>query len=222
MVDATSFILLMDLVGTIAFAVSGAVMAIRKGMDLFGVNILAVVTATGGGMFRDILIGKLPPVMFRDPMYVLISAITANVVFLYFYYISLHHPKVPEHAAKVYEFLLFLFDALGLGAFTVDGVYAGVQTAYSDNLFLLVVLGVMTGVGGGVLRDVLALELPFVLVRHVYASAAVAGAIVMAVMIRLGLNHNLAIFAGFALTLLIRCLARHYRWNLPKIRGSGD
>ncbi|MBR1892996.1 MAG: TRIC cation channel family protein, partial [Lachnospiraceae bacterium] len=91
MLDSTSFIIIMDLIGTIAFAVSGAMVAVRKKMDIFGVNILAVVTATGGGVIRDLLIGRTPPMMFHNPFYVMLSAITANIVFVFIAVKHSHH-----------------------------------------------------------------------------------------------------------------------------------
>ena len=114
--------ILMDITGTIAFAVSGALVAIHHKMDIFGVNILAVVTATGGGMIRDIIIGTLPPVMFRDSLYVLVAAIMANITFVYLYF---HKKAASETVTKFYEQLYFWFDTLGLAAFTADGVVAG-------------------------------------------------------------------------------------------------
>lgn len=208
----------MDVIGTVAFAVSGAVLAIRKQMDLFGVNILAIVTATGGGLFRDLLIGKTVPVMFRNPMYVLFAAVTANLVFLFFLYQRKRHMVIPDRAVKIYEGSLLIFDTLGLAAFTVDGVYAGAQTPYGTNLFLIVFLGVITGVGGGMIRDVLAMEMPAVFVKHVYASASIVGALAMGILLKAGSGENTAIMTGFVLTMMIRFLAAKYRWNLPKIR----
>ena len=118
------FIPLMDLIGTIAFALSGAVLAIGRDMDIFGVNILAIVTATGGGMIRDTLIGKFPPVMFRNPFYVLISSITANCCFVFFFIKARRKVAIPDNMVKVYAKVFFWFDTLGLAAFSVDGVYA--------------------------------------------------------------------------------------------------
>lgn len=210
---ALSFIFIMDIIGTIAFAISGAMVAIEKRMDIFGVNILAITTATGGGVIRDLLIGRTPPVMFSNPMYVFIAIITANVVFgvLYFY-----RKRIGKGFVSVYEKILFWCDALGLAAFTVDGVDAGMQTGYADNWFLLVFLGTMTGVGGGVIRDMMASQMPYIFVKHIYACASILGALA-AVLLWNVCGQNMAMMIGFVITLTIRALAAHYKWNLPRI-----
>lgn len=210
---ALSFIFIMDIIGTIAFAISGAMVAIKKKMDIFGVNILAITTATGGGVIRDLLIGRTPPVMFSNPLYVFIAMLTANIVFVALYF---SHKHVDESFGPVYERLLFWCDALGLAAFSVDGVNAGMQTEYADNLFLLVFLGTVTGVGGGVVRDMMASQMPYIFVKHIYACASLLGALVTAVLWNV-CGQNAALLIGFTVTIIIRALAAHYRWNLPRI-----
>lgn len=210
-----SFIVIMDIVGTIAFAISGAMVAIQKKMDIFGVNILAVTTATGGGVFRDLLIGQNPPVMFRNPLYVFIAVLTANIVFLVVYFSRKRSAK-NKNVFAFYELMLFWCDTLGLAAFSVDGVNAGVQAGYERNLFLLVFLGTVTGVGGGVVRDIMANEMPYIFVKHIYASASLLGALLAALLWSV-LGQQAAMLTGFAVTIIIRTLARHYKWNLPKL-----
>ena len=170
-----SMLFLFDLIGTIAFAISGAFVGIRKGMDIFGVNVLAVTTACGGGLMRDLIIGSIPPQMFRNPFFVMVAIVVANVVFLLMYL----HRHMPRKVAPLYDKLLFWFDSLGLAAFTVDGVMAGIAMGYGDNEFLICFLGFMTAVGGGALRDVLAGQTPDIFRKHVYAVAAIAGAVLM-------------------------------------------
>lgn len=208
-----SFVFVMDVIGTVAFAISGAVVAIRKRMDIFGVCILALATATGGGAIRDLLIGKTPPMMFRNPIYVLISVVTACIVFLFMYFQKKEQGK---RMAAFYEKVLFLCDSLGLAAFTVDGVHAGMLFAGYKNLFLVVFLGVITGVGGGILRDVFAQELPMIFVKQVYACASILGGIATGVLWSL-IGQNNAMMAGFVVTLLVRVFAAHFRWDLPKV-----
>lgn len=210
-----SFIMVMDIIGTIAFAVAGAMTAIQKKMDIFGVIILSVTTATGGGVFRDLLIGQNPPVMFSNPIYVFIAAGTAVAVFLTVY-LNRKCGKRPEHMPAFYELLLFWCDTLGLAAFSVDGVSTGVNAGHGSNLFLLVFLGVVTGVGGGVVRDIMANEMPYIFVKHIYASASLLGAFLTAFLWPL-IGQNGAMAVGFCVTIIIRGLARHYRWNLPKL-----
>ena len=210
-----SFIMIMDIIGTIAFAISGAMVAIQRRMDLFGVNILAITTATGGGVIRDLIIGQNPPVMFQNPLYVFIAILTANIVFLIVYF-SRKYRKNDAHVYALYEVVLFWCDALGLAAFSVDGVNAGAAAGYERNLFLLVFLGVVTGVGGGVIRDILANETPYIFVKHVYASASLLGALLATVLWTYA-GQEIAMLCGFVTVLSIRVLARHYKWNLPKL-----
>lgn len=205
---------LFDLIGTIAFAISGAFVGIRKEMDIFGVNVLAITTACGGGLMRDLIIGQIPPRMFLNPFYVVVAVAVANIVFLLMY---LHH-HMPKRAIPVYGQMLFWFDTLGLAAFTVDGVMVGVEAGYYDNGFLLCFLGFMTAVGGGALRDVLADQTPDIFREHIYALAAIAGAILMTILFRLTGSQKTAMIGGFLMVLLLRNLAAHFHWNLPKVK----
>ena len=205
-------VILFDLIGTIAFAISGALVGVNRRMDLFGIIVLAVCTACGGGMIRDITVGNIPPSMFRNPLYVGIAAGVAVVVFILFY----RHAKMPRRMAPVYDKMLFWFDTLGLAAFTVDGIMVGIGCGYGDNAFLLVFLGFLTAVGGGTLRDVLAGRIPDIFLKHVYAVAAIAGGTTM--ILTRGLGERTAMILGFSLVITLRCLAAHYRWNLPRIR----
>lgn len=211
-----SFILIMDIIGTIAFAVSGALIAISKEMDIFGVNILALTTATGGGIIRDLLIGEIPPIMFQNPIYVLIAVITANIVFLILYF---NKRKVSSTFIRFYETILFWFDTLGLAAFTVDGVSAGFNSGVKTSLFLVSFLGVLTGIGGGIMRDVMAREMPSVFVKKVYACASIAGAVAVGILWKKA-GPDQAMLIGFVLIIVIRCLAAHFRWDLPRIRQN--
>lgn len=204
-----------DLIGTIAFAISGAFVGIRKEMDIFGVNVLAITTACGGGLMRDLIIGHVPPRMFENPFYVLVAAIVANVVFLLMFL----HSHMPRRVAPVYDRMLFWFDTLGLAAFTVDGVIVGVDAGFYDNTFLIIFLGFMTGVGGGALRDILANQTPDIFLKHIYAVASIAGGILMAILFYATDSQRTAMVGGFLLVLILRVLAAHYRWNLPKVSG---
>ena len=213
-----SLLFLFDLIGTIAFAISGAFVGIRKGMDIFGVNVLAVTTACGGGLMRDLIIGSIPPQMFCNPFFVMVAIVVANVVFLLMYL----HRHMPRKVAPLYDKLLFWFDSLGLAAFTVDGVMAGIAMGYGDNEFLICFLGFMTAVGGGALRDVLAGQTPDIFRKHVYAVAAIAGAVLMVALLRLFGSEQIAMLGGFLLVPVLRFLAAHFRWNLPKVKMDED
>ena len=209
-----SLLFYFDLIGTIAFSISGAFVAIRKGMDIFGVNVLAVTTACGGGLMRDLIIGSIPPQMFRNPFFVVVAVIVANVVFLLMYL----HRHMPRKAHQIYDQMLFWFDTLGLAAFMVDGVMAGIALGHGDNAFLLCFLGFITAVGGGALRDVLAGQMPDIFRKHIYAVAAIAGAVLMVLIMRLFDSQRTAMISGFLLVLVLRKLAAHFLWNLPKVK----
>ena len=210
---ARDFIYVMDLLGTCAFAISGAMTAIQQGLDLFGIMILALTTATGGGFIRDLTIGNLPPVVFRDPVYIILSFATAGVVFVVLKFQSrrLHL----ERLKVLYEKALLISDSLGLAAFTIDGVSAGHALA-DTNIYLSVFLGVITGIGGGILRDLFAGKKPYVFVRHVYALASIVGAVADYILPRF-VGASPAMMISFGIILLIRYLAAHYRWDLPRI-----
>lgn len=194
---------ILEIIGTIAFAVSGAVVGIRKKMDILGVVTLGIITAVGGGILRDIIIGVVPPTAFRDPIYALIAIATGIIAFLPFIRkrINLDH------------FIWILADSIGLGAFTMIGVSTGAAT---DNLFLQVFLGVLTGVGGGVIRDICSGDIPMIFVRHFYACPCIIGAVACAVLNRY--DPDLAIVSGFAIIFILRLLAAKFRWHLPKAK----
>ena len=202
-----TFIFIIEIIGTMAFAVSGALTAMRKNMDIFGVIILAMTTAVGGGILRDLILGIQPPGTFGHPIYGIVATVTAIVLFF---------PAVRRLLGRnqaIYHWIMLVMDSLGLGIFTVIGI----QTAYgagNKNVFLLVFVGVVTGVGGGVIRDVLAGDTPYIFVKHIYACASIAGAILYIVL--RPVNHRLAIICGAALVLLIRLLAAKFRWSLPR------
>ena len=210
------FMLIMDIIGTVAFAVSGAMTGIRKKMDIFGVNILALLTATGGGIIRDLVTGTTPPAAFKNPFVVIIAAIAANITFIFVYWKHKSKKDFSEKTKLVYDKLFFWFDTVGLAAFTADGVHTGLLGAHASNAFLVIFLGVVTGVGGGVLRDVLSLEMPFIFVKHIYACASIIGAAIVYVVYSLSGSAEAAMLSGFFFVCVIRYCAAHYGWNLPK------
>ena len=208
-------IFIMEIIGTIAFASSGALTAFKQDMDIFWVNVLAVITSVGGGIIRDLIIGNTPPVTFQKPIYAIVAMITCNLLFLAFYF----NGSLLENKFMItYERIMLILDAIGLGIFTVVGVSAGMNTHYENNLFLVVFLGVITGVGGGVIRDMLAIQKPYILVRHVYACASILGAIICALLWPAG--EIISMFAGASVVLIIRLMAMTFKWNLPKLRTS--
>lgn len=209
------FILILELAGTAAFALSGAMLALKKNMDLFGVCVMGLTTACGGGVVRDILLGALPPVMFRQPVY----ALTALGVSLVAFLPAVRKVLTANHRAYVATILFA--DSAGLGIFTCcAGVASAVNAGYGDNFFFSVFLGTVTGVGGGVMRDVMAGMPPYIFVKHVYACAALAGAMLCAALWAPA-GSTAAMLAGSLLVFLLRLLAAHFRWNFPR-PGAGS
>ncbi len=205
-------IFIMEIIGTIAFASSGAMLAVQKEMDLFGVCVLGVTTAVGGGLIRDLILGIIPPGMFRRPVYTLV-AVTVCVLLFFLLYVKRNLWK--GRFGIAYDKVMLIFDAVGLGIFTVVGINTAWNVGYSQR-FLLVFVGVITGVGGGLIRDMMAEVKPYILTKHIYACASIAGAVVC-VLSRQRLGQLGAMVTGAAVVILIRFLAAHYRWNLPRI-----
>ena len=205
---------ILDFIGVIAFSISGALVGVRKKMDYLGVCIMGIITAVGGGAIRDITIGRTPPAMFSSPVFVGVAFVVANIVFFFMYtHANLRsRPKV----SHFFEEAMFWFDTVGLAAFTTDGVLVGMNLT-SGGLFLCSFLGVITGVGGGILRDLLAMEVPAIFKKHVYAMASIAGSIVTCLLWRV-IPPVAAVSVGMALIFLIRVLAKHFEWNLLRIK----
>lgn len=201
-----------EALGTAAFAVSGAMVAIDKGTDIFGVLLMAVFTALGGGTLRDVLIGHFPPRMFTNFHYVLLSCICAVTVFI----IARIFKERYIERERLIEQVNNVFDAIGLGIFAVSGARIGMEAGFADNIFLTTFLGTTTAIGGGMLRDVLLQEMPFVLKKRVYAVAAIVGALGYALLMRMGMNSVMAYALGMMATTAVRILATVFRWNLPK------
>lgn len=205
-----TFLHILEMIGTIAFAVSGAMTGIRKHLDLFGVAFLGIVTAVGGGILRDVMIGATPPGCFRNPVYLEVAAVTALLFFVPF----LRHPLVRRQVQ--FDRMLFAMDSLGLAVFTVTGVLAGLESNPDASPVLLLTVGMLTATGGGVLRDVMAGDTPLIFVKHIYASASLAGALLFVVLNAMRLPVQASGILAAAAVFIIRCLAAHFRWNFPK------
>ena len=201
----------LELIGTIAFAISGAVVGIQKKMDVFGVSILAMTTAVGGGIIRDIILNVTPPAAFRRPVFAL-SAIAVGIIVFTLYRFHLEMEKL-----SFYDALLGVMDAIGLGLFTVIGVEAAYVHVADSNAYLAVFVGVVTGVGGGVMRDIFAGNTPAVFTKHFYACASLIGAIGCALSWS-RIDPVFSMLFGAITIVVLRNLASHYRWSLPKIK----
>lgn len=206
-------IYVLELLGTVAFAVSGALVAIGKGTDLFGVTFIGVTTAVGGGILRDLFIGVVPPMAFRHYEYVAVSAATALLIFAFAYH-RIEHYKNGKALIERYN---LAFDAVGLGVFTAIGINAGIAAGHGENPFLVIFLGMLTGIGGGILRDTLVREIPLVLTKQVYAVASMAGGILYYLLYLAGVDRIVCALAGIGLVFLLRMTSARFRWHLPRI-----
>ena len=203
----------LEIIGAAAFAVSGAMAALEHEADIFGVIFLAVITALGGGVIRDLLLGVTPPKMFVSYVYLAVAAVAALVVFADAY---IRREKYRKHRDKL-DSINNMFDAVGLAVFTVSGMNTAMQQ--SDNVLLILVLGMSTGVGGGMLRDMMVNKMPKVLRKRVYAVASLLGGGVYYGLFALGVHETIAAVSGMALIIALRVLATVYKWNLPAIRS---
>lgn len=212
-IDKVFFIF--EIIGTVAFAITGVITAIEKKLDTFGAVVLGTVTAVGGGMVRDILLGYLPPAAFRHPVYTVTAIATSLAVFIIAYFFG---KRIKLHF-NVYSQIINVFDAIGLAVFTVAGINSAAACGFGENSFLSIFVGMMTGVGGGVMRDMMAGGVPTILRKKVYALAAGIGALIYQLLV----EHNtcpqgLAILAGAGSIIVIRLSATVFKWNLPTLK----
>ncbi|MBQ8696538.1 MAG: trimeric intracellular cation channel family protein [Clostridia bacterium] len=208
---------IMEWIGTVAFSVSGVLVAVGCSLDLFGVIIVGCITAVGGGMMRDLLLGRVPPQIFFNPAILLVAVLTAVTVFIIAYINAKKFKGLRERVEKINN----LFDALGLAAFSVTGVEIACNGGYADNALIAITMGVITGVGGGILRDVLVNEKPYVLTKHIYAVASIIGSGIYYLARTFTGYDVVGTFAAVGITIMIRLLAAKYRWELPKINLKG-
>ena len=201
---AAGTLLVLDLIGTFVFALSGAVAGVRERLDLFGVLVLSFAAASAGGIMRDLLIGAVPPAAISDWRYLAVSLLAGLVVF-FWYPISERLRNLRNH--------VLIFDAAGLALFAVVGTQKAL--GYRLNPVMAALLGVLTGIGGGMLRDVLISQVPTVLRADLYAVAALGGAVVVVVGHELNLPPPATAIAGAALCFGIRLVAIRRGWRLP-------
>ena len=207
--DSIFFVL--EIIGVIAFSLSGALTAMKKEMDIFGTCVLGMTTAIGGGIIRDLILGVNPPAAFVNPLQAVLGLAIPAITYLPFIQKLFAHD---EH--RVQALALMIADSVGLGIFTVVGVNACFESLPSPNFFTVIFLGVITGVGGGVMRDVFSMNLPKIFVKHFYACASIVGAIV-AFLVRVFLGDILlATILGALVVIALRLLAYFLHWNLPK------
>lgn len=198
----------LDWIGTFVFALSGGVLGVRKRFDLFGVLVLAFVVSVAGGVMRDLLIGAVPPVAMTDLHYFVIAMAGGLITFYRFRNIaSLEKP-------------ILVFDAVGLGLFAVIGAQKAIE--HGINPVMAALLGMLTGIGGGMTRDVLAGEIPFVLRSDLYAVAALAGATIVSAAYALGISPLYSMPVGALCCILLRMMAIYRGWRAPVADDVSD
>jgi uncharacterized membrane protein YeiH len=201
----SALILALDLFGTMAFAVTGAFKAIEHKSDIVGIIILSTITGVVGGIIRDVMIGHFPPRSISDPLYVMITVLTGIAIFFLY-------PKMQRH------WNLFLkFDALGLGVFTIIGATFAYDV-FGLNFLAMALAGMLTAVGGGIVRDMFVNEIPLVIVKELYASASFVGVVIFFILLSVNTEPNIATIIGIVTTTMLRLVAMKYNWNLPKVK----
>jgi uncharacterized membrane protein YeiH len=193
-----------DLVGTFVFALEGAMAAIRGSLDFFGVMVLSFATALAGGIVRDVLIASLPPASLRDWRYAAVAFAAGAAVFFFHHFVQTIHNSV-----------ITVLDAAGLALFAMAGTEKAL--AHGMHPFIAVLLGTITGVGGGTVRDIFLAQIPTVLRSDIYAVAALLGSVVMIAGLKVGLNPELSTVAGGTTCFLLRVVSVWRRWNLPRV-----
>jgi uncharacterized membrane protein YeiH len=202
------FIYVLDLFGTMAFAVTGAFKAIEHKSDFVGIILLATITGVAGGTIRDVVMGKFPN-SISDPTYVIITV--ASGVCIFFLYSRL----------KKHWNLFLKFDAFGLGIFTIiGGTFA--YNMFGLNFLAIIFAGILTAVGGGILRDIFVIQVPMVFVKELYVTASFIGIFVFYFILYFGGELYIATIIGITIATGVRLTAMKFNWNLPKVRGNLD
>jgi uncharacterized membrane protein YeiH len=201
MATSAVLVLILDLIGTFVFAISGAASGVKNRLDVFGVSVLAFVAGNAGGVTRDLLIGAVPPAAISDWRYIVASLIAGVATFFWY-------PRI----TRLHQVVL-LFDAAGLGLFAVSGTHKAL--AFGIQPFVAALLGMLTGIGGGMLRDLLVREIPVVLRSDLYALAALLGAAIVVAGHVLQWPLVPTAIGGALLCFFMRVVAIRRGWNLP-------
>ena len=200
------FIYILDLFGTIAFAITGAFKAIEKKFDVVGILLLATITGVAGGTIRDVVLGRIPNSIV-DPTYVVVT-ITSGIIIFFLY----------SHLKKHWN-LFLKFDAIGLGVFTIIGATFA-YNIFGLNFLAILLAGILTAVGGGILRDVFVNQSPIVFVKEFYLSASFIGIVIFSLILYFTNEIYYATIIGIILTTSLRLMGIKYNWNLPRARES--
>jgi len=200
------FIYFLDLFGTVAFAITGAFKAIEKKFDIIGILVLATITGVAGGTIRDVVLGRVPNSIV-DPTYVIVTI--ASGITIFFLYSRL----------KKHWNLFLKFDAIGLGVFTIIGATFA-YNIFGLNFLAILLAGVLTAAGGGILRDIFVNQVPIVFVKEFYLSASFIGIVIFSIILYFTNELYYATIVGIALTSSLRLIAMKYNWNLPKVKNN--
>jgi uncharacterized membrane protein YeiH len=194
---------LLDLIGTLAFAISGALVSIDKKMDLFGVFIITFVTALGGGTLRDVMIGRTPVGWMHniDYIYVIITGFILTLLF--------------KQLIEKFKIYLFIFDTIGLGVFTLIGLEKGINIGLHP--IICIALGTMTACFGGVIRDILCAEIPVIFKKEIYATICILGGIVFFILRKFNLNSDVLYLTTSLVIISVRVMAVRFKWYLPTL-----
>ena len=200
------FIYVLDLFGTVAFAITGAFKAIEKKFDVIGILVLATITGVAGGTIRDVILGRIPNSIV-DPTYVIVTIASGLVIFFLY-------SRLKKH------WNLFLkFDAIGLGVFTIIGATFA-YNIFGLNFLAILLAGILTAAGGGILRDIFVNQVPIVFVKEFYLSASFIGIVIFSIILYFTNELSYATIIGIVLTASLRLIAMKYNWNLPKVKNT--
>ena len=200
------FIYILDLFGTVAFAITGAFKAIEKKFDIVGILVLATITGVAGGTIRDVILGRIPNSV-ADPTYI-VATIASGIVIFFLY------SRLKKH------WNLFLkFDAIGLGVFTIIGATFA-YNIFGLNFLAILLAGILTAAGGGILRDIFVNQVPIVFVKEFYLSASFIGIVIFSIILYFTEDIYYATIIGIILTTSLRLIAIKYNWNLPKVKNA--
>lgn len=197
---------LIDIIGTAAFSISGVFAAMEKRLDIFGIFIVAFMTAIGGGTIRDVIIGNLPVSWIRTNNYSIVIFLSAAIAMLFYKVIN------------DYEKILMFFDSIGLGFFTVLGIQKGIEFGYAPGL--CIALGTITACFGGLIRDIALNDIPHIFHKEIYATACIAGGLLYFLLQRTSLDSTILDAICIAFIVVLRLIAVRYNWSLPGISFS--
>ena len=207
----STILTVIEVIGVLSFSVSGALMAIDKENDFIGVIFLALVTAFGGGILRDIMIGNHPPIIFENFLLIAVSIITATAVFFLAMIFKKYYIENEETVQKINNYI----DALGLGVFVISGVKLCMAAQFHNPIFIIL-MGMISGTGGSMTRDIIMREVPYLLRKRIYLLAAMAGATSYYLLFKLGMPDVAAVIISASLVFFIRVCATVFKWNMPK------